>query len=115
MGWIQKLYETYEWCAGHEPPGSSPLMPLGHTPQQAHIEIVIDGNGRFRRASVLPKGTTAIIPATEDSASRSSGEAPHPLCDKIQYCAGDYQKYGGEKAIYFDTEHPSVWRDMLTS
>ena len=46
MAWIEKLHATYEACKGREPPGTAPLMPISHTPQQAHIEIAIDGQGR---------------------------------------------------------------------
>jgi CRISPR-associated protein Csd1 len=97
MSWIQKLYETYERCAGNEPEGTAPLRPIGHTTQQAHIEIVLDGNGHFRRASVLDKSAgTTLIPCTEESGGRA-GSKPvnHPLCDKLQYIAGDYLKFGG--------------------
>jgi CRISPR-associated protein Csd1 len=76
-------------------------MPIGHTAQQAHVEIVLDGDGNFRRASVLARENT-VLPATERSASRGYGEAPHALCDKIQYCAGDYAGFGGRKDAYFD-------------
>lgn len=100
MSWIQDLYETYENCVGKEPPGSEPIMPVAHTTQQAHIEIVLDGNGVFRRAVLVQKEET-VLPATEASAGRTSGEAPHALADKIQYCAGDYHSFGGTKKSYF--------------
>lgn len=100
MSWIQKLYETYEQCASAPQFAGNSLLPISHTIQQAHIEIVIDGQGNFRRAIVVPKEET-ILPATEKSAGRTSGEAPHPLCDKIQYCAADYPGYGGKKESYF--------------
>lgn len=97
MSWIQKLYETYEQCKGHEPPGSARLMPISHTPQQAHIEITLDIAGNFKGARVVQKEET-IIPATEASAGRSgSACAPHALCDKIYYCGKDYPKFGGKK------------------
>lgn len=110
VSWIQKLHETYEHCIGHEPPGAEPLLPIAHTAQQAHVEIVIDGDGVFRRASLVQKENT-VIPATEESAGRTSGAAAHPLCDKIQYCAGDYQSYGGSKKAYFKTyiEQLDTW------
>jgi CRISPR-associated protein Csd1 len=98
MSWIQKLYETYERCAGHEPDGAEPVMPICHTTQQVQIEIVLDGSGVFKRASVLDKATsTTMIPCTEGSGGRA-GSKPvnHPLCDKLQYIAADYLKYGGE-------------------
>jgi CRISPR-associated protein Csd1 len=97
MGWMQKLYETYESCMGEEPDGAKPLMPISHTTQQAHIEVVIDGNGNFKTASVLAKGNdTTLIPCTEESGGRA-GSKPvnHPLCDKLQYLAGDFVSYGG--------------------
>jgi CRISPR-associated protein Csd1 len=75
-----------------------------HIVQQAHIEVTIDINGGFSRARVLTREEQATaIPATEDSASRSSNDAPHALCDKLQYCAKDYAARGGHKKSYFDT------------
>lgn len=104
MSWMEKLYQTYEAVIALNLPieeGKQPLMPTSHTLQNAHINIVIDGEGHFRSASVLEK-TQIILPATESSASRSSGEAPHPLADKIQYIAKDYADYGGQKKAYFE-------------
>lgn len=103
MSWIQKLYETYEQCASNPAflNDKIPLLPISHVAQQAHIEIVIDGQGNFLRASSVPKEVT-ILPATEKSMTgRTSGVAPYPLCEKIQYCAGDYTKYGGLKKSHF--------------
>jgi len=107
MGWIQKLYETYENCAsaiGAETDDRRvPLLPICHTTQYAHIEIVIDGKGNFKRARVLPKQESrTIIPATESSAGRTSGTVAHPLCDKLQYIAQDYEKHGGPKKPCFN-------------
>lgn len=103
---MQKLYETYERCNGKQLPGSEPLMPIGHTTQQAHIEIVIDGEGNFRRASVVPKGQqTTLIPCTEESGGRSGiRPANHPLCDKLQYVAGDFLDFGGNVTAGFAKE-----------
>lgn len=50
----------------------------------------------------MPPKTAILLPATESSENRTSGEAPHPLADKIQYVAKDYVDYGGEKKAYFD-------------
>jgi CRISPR-associated protein Csd1 len=101
MNWIQSLYETYENCKGmigYSSESSRPLLPICHITIQAHIEVVIDGNGNFRDARLVDKDdSTTIIPATEDSASRS-GSRPegHPLSDKLQYLAGDFINFGGE-------------------
>ena len=100
MSWLLKLFETYERCAGHEPDGAQKLMPISHTPQQAHLEVVVDGLGNFKRAQVISREET-VIPATEKSANRTMGEAAHPLADKVQYVAKDYPAFGGKKKGYF--------------
>lgn len=97
MGWMEQLYRTYQRCRGLD----QPPPPIAHAVQQAHLQITIDGAGQFLDARVLDKEET-IIPATEDSANRTSKPTPHPLADKIIYCAGDYTAHGGEKASYFD-------------
>jgi len=100
MGWLQKLIETYDVCAGAAQFAANPLSPISHTPQQAHIEIVIDEHGTFRRARILQK-EEALIPATEESAGRTGTKPPpHPLCDKIQYVAADYPSHGGAKPSF---------------
>lgn len=117
MSWMQKLYETYESCKGREPEGSQALMPIGHTTQQAHVEIVLDGKGTFRRASVLDKSvSTTLIPCTEESGGRA-GSKPvnHPLCDKLQYLAGDYAKFGGVVTSGFAKEPDGPHRAYLAS
>ncbi|TKB66663.1 MAG: type I-C CRISPR-associated protein Cas8c/Csd1 [Nitrospira sp.] len=100
MSWIQKLHETYEQCYDAPQFSNHPLLPISHALQQAHIEVTLDHQGNFRRAKIVQKVET-ILPATEKSAARTSGEAPHPLCDKVQYCASDYPKHGGMKKSYY--------------
>lgn len=110
MNWLQKLYETYNNCSsviGSElGEDEIPLLPICHTTQKAQIEITIDEDGDFLEASVIPKNEArTIIPCTEKSGGRTSGEAPHPLCDKLQYIAKDYKEYGGDvKYVYLDGE-----------
>lgn len=109
MSWIEELYNTYENCYGKEDAISidgkrakKPLLPLFHKLQNSHIEIRIDGKGDFIDANLIESKNDQeiIIPCTEKSASRTSGEEPHPLCDKIQYCAKDYH---GNKKSYFNS------------
>ena len=103
MSWMQKLYRTYESILEQGvTDDTEPLTPIGHTIQNAHIVIVIGGQGNFQTARVMPPKTAILLPATESSENRTSGEAPHPLADKIQYVAKDYANYGGEKKTYFD-------------
>lgn len=117
MSWIQKLHETYERCAEAQQFSNNPPSPISHTTQQAHIEIVIDGHGNFRpgRAKVVNReDQTTLIPCTEESGGRS-GKAPknHPLCDKLQYVAGDYRDFGGEVTIGFAKDLGEPYRSYL--
>ncbi len=112
--WIQNLYETYENSQSMIGAGSDenevPLLPICHTTQKAQIELVLDESGNFKRARVVPKDESrTIIPCTESSAGRTNGESAHPLCDKLQYLAADYQEYGGEKDPYYQS-----YLDLLT-
>lgn len=112
MNWMQSLYETYEQCApkylGYASGAPRPLLPICHITVQAHIEVVIDGNGNFRRAQLVPKDdAVTIVPATEASASRSGSKPEcHPLCDKLQYLAGDFEQYGGKVTSGFKPSEP---------
>lgn len=102
MSWVQKLYETYEQSKDRELPGASTLLPVSHSIQQAHVEITLDEYGNFISARTIGKEET-IIPATEQSAGRTGRiPPPHPLCDKVQYCAADYcPETGGRKPSFF--------------
>jgi len=102
MSWMEKLYQTYEAGILLDLPQAQLPMPTSHTLQNAHINIVLDGVGNFKRASVLEK-TQIVLPATEDSACRGNNEASHALADKLQYVAKDYEAYGGQKKAYFDS------------
>lgn len=103
MSWMQKLYQTYESASEQAfDDEADTLTPIGHTLQNAHIMIVLNAKGEFQTASVMPPKTAIMLPATESSENRTSGEAPHPLADKIQYVAKDYADYGGEKKAYFE-------------
>lgn len=118
MSWIQKLYETYDACTGNENiQDIDDLCPVGYSIQNSHIEVVIDQNGNFRRASLVQKENNpkTLIPVTESSAGRTSGEDAHPLCDSLQYCSGDYEQYGDRKA-YFDGyfEKLKIWAESST-
>jgi len=114
MSWIQKLYDTYETCKGLELSGAAVLLPVSHAFQQAHIEVTLDIRGQFESARTIGKVETAI-PATEASAGRVGiRPPPHPLCDKVQYCAGDYASYGGAKPAFF-AEYQTLLSDWCQS
>ncbi|WP_125717353.1 type I-C CRISPR-associated protein Cas8c/Csd1 [Pseudoalteromonas rubra] len=104
MSWLAKLYDTYEQAQQRfaDAPLDEQIMPISHTPQTAHIHVRLNGEGAFLGAEVLPEKTQIVLPATEKSAGRSSGLCAHPLADKIQYTAGDYEAFGGIKKPGFD-------------
>jgi CRISPR-associated protein Csd1 len=110
---MAKLYETYEEAMTLDLPNKQQLMPISHTLQNAHINVVISGDGNFIRAQVLEK-TQVFLPATEKSAGRSSGISPHSLADKIQYVAGDYSDFGGLKKSGFN-EYKALLTDWCES
>jgi CRISPR-associated protein Csd1 len=106
MSWLEKLYVTFENCAdiaGVESAGKIILLPACHTTINAHITVTLDGDGNFIYAKNVSKDDAlTIIPCTEDSASRSGRiPPPHPLCDKLQYLAGDYTQFGEDKGDDF--------------
>jgi len=102
LSWITTLYETYENIIKQDSEG---LLPIAHSTQNAHIEVILNSNSEMIAASFVDKeNASTLIPVTEASASRSSGIAPHPLCDKLQYLSGDYEKYTGQKKRdYYDS------------
>jgi CRISPR-associated protein Csd1 len=117
MSWIQKLYETYERNAGHEPDGSELLMPICHTTQQVQIEIVLDADGTFKRAMVLDKNAcNTMIPCSEESGGRAGSKpAHHPLCDKLQYVAADFLDFGGDVTSGFAKQPVEPYQKFLAA
>lgn len=109
MAWLKTLAETYDVyseLAGVDKNGQAVLLPISHSTFNAQIEVTLDEEGNFKNARKLDKGKDAvtIIPVTEDSAARGNSIAPHLLCDKLCYIAGDYTLYTGDnKEKYFET------------
>lgn len=102
MAWLKTLADTYDVhseLAGVVKNDQPVLLPLSHSTFNAQIEVTLDEEGNFIGSKKLDKGpdVVTIIPVTEDSAARSSGIAPHPLCDKLCYVAGDYALYTGDQ------------------
>lgn len=114
MSWMQKLAKTYDRNTANigyaDDQNARPLLPICHVTAEANIEVVLDRKGKFRQANIIQKkDATTIIPSTEGSAGRA-GSKPvnHPLCDKLQYIAGDFIEFGGSVTSGFkkDTEEP---------
>lgn len=120
MSWIQQLAETYDNCRlniGYaKQENQRPLLPICHITAQAQVEVVIDGAGNFRRARVTTdkSDSVTIIPCTEGSGSRSGSKPQHhPLCDKLQYTAGDYTSYGGQVTSGFSKDPDEPYRNYV--
>ena len=112
MGWFEVLAMTYDNCfseignihvrtkkyGNKEFSEAVILLPESHLTVNSFAEIRISSNGDYISARRLEKNEQlTIVPVTEDSASRSSGIAPMPLCDKLSYIAGDYDGYAKEE------------------
>jgi CRISPR-associated protein Csd1 len=120
MSWVQKLVETYDKSRVNigyaEQEYQRPLLPICHITTQAHVDIVIDGEGNFRWAQIITdkSDSVTIIPSTEGSGSRSGSKPEnHPLCDKLQYVAGDYTKYGGVVTSGFSKDPEAPYRNFI--
>jgi len=97
LSWMNDLYRTYEInmsSAAKDLDSASILLPVAHSTQNAQIEITLKSNGEFSTANKVEKrNAITIIPVTEDSAARGNGNNPHPLEDKLEYIAGDYEQF----------------------
>lgn len=120
MSWIQKLYDTYNNCQlsiGYSTDeGVRPLLPICHITTQAHIEVIIGADGDFRDARVITDKSemTTIIPSTEGSASRAGSKPEcHPLCDKLQYVAGDFSDFKGSVTSGFSKKPKEPYDNFL--
>lgn len=118
MSWMEELYNVYEQNCGQEN-SKEVLLPVSHSTANAQIEVTLMENGDFLSARrIEDKGdSVTIIPVTEDSGSRSSGVAPHPLADKMIYIAGDYSQFvvgrRSDNRKYYTAymEQLQAWRD----
>ena len=79
MGILQTAYRTYQMLSQTEDifdyrdDGTEPLTPVSHILQNAQIEITLTDEGKFLSAVPVSKGDeSTIIPATEESAGRTS-------------------------------------------
>lgn len=101
MSWMKIACETYNQNTAMIANFAKPpyLCPAAHMEASAQIEVSVDLKGNFTNARSITDRSEAetIIPVTEESASRSSGTAPHPLCDNLTYVAGDFADYAGSK------------------
>jgi CRISPR-associated protein Csd1 len=137
MNWMQNLYDTAIAIEKLDLPTDSKPWPVSHVAKKAHIEISISIKGELQNIKALAwNEAVTIIPATEGSANRTNGIAPHPLCEELGYCAkdlpdGDIKKYlemkdlmeqwirfDGHpkvKAVYTYLENGKVYSDLINN
>ena len=101
---LTALYQSYLKCEQNnlvdrtnELNVNAVLLPIFHTNKRSNngkdiIEVVLDEDGKFVRATYLEKNEMIIFPVTEDSISRSSGSAPHPLADELSYVTSTFSE-----------------------
>ncbi len=105
------LYDRNAHLAGKQEPDGTVLIPLYHSTVTAQITVTIDGEGNFKKGEAVPDGEKlTIIPVTDSSASRTSSPSPHPLCDTLEYLAGDYGRYVSDKDC---SEKHMLYMDQL--
>ena len=96
MGLMQSAYKTYE-ALSEKYVGDyglkEVLAPISHVVTRADIEVTLDLEGNFISATAVDKAEPKIIiPATEQSAGRTSAPEPHPLCEQLGYLSGEDSK-----------------------
>lgn len=95
MSWLQRLYQTHEEVNKNEDlqAQDNRLRPFYHVSQNIQIIVTIDDKSNFIRAELCRddmgkvKSKNFTIPASNESANRTSGAVAHPLSDKLQYLA----------------------------
>ncbi|MCI1859205.1 MAG: type I-C CRISPR-associated protein Cas8c/Csd1 [Sporolactobacillus sp.] len=125
MSCLFDLYKTYE--ANKDFIGnvestlngkSFTLLPLSHTTQTAHIEVIINEDGSLNTAHVIEDKSErdTVIPCTEASANRAGSKiAPYPLHDKLSYVAGDLSLYVGRRKPEDEAKTKKKYQDQHTN
>ena len=96
MSVLTALYKSYEYCEengfvdrSEKIDFETVLLPIYHSNKESRdediIEVTLDKNAEIIFADYLEKNKKIIFPVTEESISRSSGIAPHPLVEEISY------------------------------
>lgn len=86
MGLISNLVDIYDVLYASN--NKNLPMIMSHSEQNAHIEILLNDEGKLLNATTVDKeNQSTLIPVTIDSSTRTSGVEAHPLFDKLQYIA----------------------------
>lgn len=109
MSWLSRLLHTYEQVKNNDDAQLHyALMPYYHVKQNVQIIVTINDKGDFVSARLTRDGNGKLksqvttIPATNDSATRTSSPVAHPLADKLQYVAKDFFAKSNNKKDVFE-------------
>ena len=124
MSVLTNLLRCYEYC---ETEGlvdiyrgeDAVLLPLYHQSITAKkknvLKVTLDEEGQLLNAEFAADGEVYLFPITEDSVARTSGIAPHPLEEEMNYCISKiadkkkFEAYRKEFYNFYDyAEHPKV-------
>lgn len=100
MSFLTALYKSYEYAEEHGMIGKLDdghlILPIYHNSMRSNgkniVEVLLDKDSKLIDAKFIEEGEVTIFPVTEDSVSRSSGPAPHPLFDNFNYIIQDGSK-----------------------
>ncbi|MHB9292880.1 putative CRISPR-associated protein Csd1 [Hollandina sp. SP2] len=123
MGWLTELSTVYDAVIKGSQKDDKPLpLPLYHIENNAPLTIILDGQGKFQGAALLGKNKEervdwqTCMPCTETSASRTTNVEAYPLCDKLEYVAGDYKDHAsGKKLKEKNSAYLSFLKDWVES
>ena len=94
MSWMSELSKLYDLEAdiiGEDIDGKT-LLPVYHSTQKAQIDVFLFDDASFAYGKAVDESdSVTIIPVSIKA--KTSGIAPHPLCEGLKYVAGDYSKY----------------------
>ncbi len=89
MTWISALIDTYDMLREDSSAPDRGTLFFRYISAQPAWIVTVTAAGDFAGAREVPPKNPALIPCTETSGSRSSGIDGHPVCDNLQYIAGN--------------------------
>lgn len=127
MGWINALYDTYQYLDQESKKckhNVSGLVPPAVITQNAQVCVVLDEHSNFLRANKIEKDLAPTnTPVTWKSAARTSKPEPHAVFDNLMYLCGDMKNYldGGKSEECYKKfflpymENLKKWKESLYS
>ena len=120
MSVLRALYETYNTALRanlvdrtEDIGQKTVLLPVYHSNKRSNgndiIQITLTACGDFIKAEWVPKDEYIIYPVTEQSIIRSSGIAPHPLCDELSYLSKEINPEKHEKYL----QEIDSWKEFM--